>query len=55
MNKEHKDYLKKIQKKKLIVITFQILILIGFLIIWELLSKYKIINPFIFSSPSKVI
>ena len=55
MTKEHLNYLKKIRREKIIVITFQILILAGFLIMWELLSKYKIINPFIFSSPSKVI
>ena len=55
MTKEHKEYLKKYKREKIIVISFQILILIGFLIIWELLSKYKIINPFIFSFPSKVI
>ena len=55
MSNEHKKYLKKIKREKLIVITFQILILVGFLILWELLSKYKIINPFIFSSPSKLI
>ena len=55
MTKEHQNYLKKIKREKIIVITFQILILVGFLILWEILSKYKIINPFIFSSPSKVI
>ena len=55
MTKEHLNYLKKIRREKIIVITFQILILVGFLIMWELLSKYKIINSFIFSSPSKVI
>ena len=55
MSEEHKKYLKKIKREKIIVITFQILILVGFLVLWEVLSKLKIINPFIFSSPSKVI
>ena len=55
MSKEHKNYLKKIKREKIIVITFQILILVGFLTLWELLSKYKIINPFIFSSPSRIL
>ncbi len=55
MSKEHKIYLRKIRTEKIIVLTFQILILVGFLTSWELLSKYKIINPFIFSSPSKII
>ena len=55
MSKEHLLYLKKYKREKIIVISFQILILVGFLIIWEILSKYKIINPFIFSSPSRVL
>lgn len=55
MNKEHLTYLKKLKKEKIIVISSQLIILIGFIITWELLSTYKIINPFIFSSPSKII
>lgn len=55
MSKEHQIYLKKLKKEKLTIIFFQIFILIAFIITWEILSKYKIINPFIFSSPSKII
>jgi len=55
MSKEHKNYLKKLKKEKFIVIFFQIFILIAFLVLWEFLSKYKIINPFIFSSPTKIV
>ena len=52
---EHKNYLKKIKRNNFFVKLTQILILIVFLIIWQLLSDYKIINSFIFSSPIKVI
>ena len=52
---EHKNYLKKIKRNKFLVKLTQFLILIIFLIVWQLLSDYKIINPFIFSSPTKVI
>ena len=55
MSKEHLAYLKKRKKEKIIVLFFQLFILIAFLLAWELCSKYKIINPFIFSSPSKII
>ena len=55
MNKEHKLYLKKLKREKILVVFFQILILVVFLLLWELLTKYKILNPFIFSSPSKII
>ena len=48
---EHKNYLKKIKRNNFFVKLTQILILIVFLIVWQLLSDYKIINPFIFSSP----
>ncbi len=48
-------YLKKLKKEKRKVIIFQILIGLSFLIIWELLSKFNIINSFFYSSPSKVI
>ncbi len=48
-------YVKNYKRKKIFVLITQILISILFIIIWEFLSKYKIINPFIFSSPSKII
>ena len=38
-----------------ITLFIQIIIIVSLLVVWELLSKYKIINSFIFSSPSKVI
>lgn len=48
-------YVKKIKRNKVLILITQILVSFLFLIIWELLSKYKIINPFIFSSPTKII
>ena len=55
MTKEHIKYLKKIKRNNLLIKITQFSILILFIIIWQLLSDYKIINPFIFSSPKKVI
>lgn len=54
-SEEHKLFLNKIKKNKLLINTFRLLIVILFIIIWELLSKYKIINTFLFSSPSNVV
>jgi len=48
-------YIKSIKRRKTLVLLSQILISIIFFVIWELLSKYKVINPFIFSSPSRII
>lgn len=55
MSKEHRKYLKKLKREKIVVVFFQILILVTFIISWEFLSKNKIINPFIFSAPSKIV
>ena len=53
-SKAHKDYLKKYQLKRFLIIISQISILLAFLLAWELLSKYEIISSFFFSSPSKI-
>ena len=54
-SKEHKKYLKKIKKKKLLIVLTQMLILITLITIWELLAHYNVINTFISSSPSRII
>lgn len=55
MSKEQQQFLKQYTKNKRIIFLIQLLIIIFFLITWELLSHYHIINSFIFSSPTKVI
>lgn len=52
---EHKSYLKKIRKEKLLVHLTQISIIILLFTIWELLAKFEAINTFLYSSPSKII
>lgn len=54
MSKEQKEYLRKYKINKSLILFGQVLIIISFFVIWELLSRYEVINPFIFSSPSKV-
>ena len=54
MTKEHLEYIKKIKNEKRLVIISQVLLLIFFILIWELFSHLKIIDPFIFSQPSKI-
>lgn len=55
MSKEQKDFLHKYKFDKRITLLSQVMIVILILVGWELLSRYNIINPFIFSSPSKVV
>lgn len=43
------------KKKKRLLLIYQLLLLIGFLILWELLAHFKIIDTFLFSSPSRII
>ena len=52
---EHKKYLKKLRLQKIKVIACQVLILALFILIWQLLSDYKVINTFLCSNPKKVV
>ena len=49
------DYYIKKRNYQTKVILFQILLFVSLVVIWEILSHYNIINPFLFSSPSKII
>lgn len=47
-------YLKKLRNNKIIIIMFQLLIVISFFVIWEIISSKEIINSFLYSSPTKI-
>ena len=49
------DYLKKMKKRKCLVRSTQVLILIVFFVIWEFSAQQNIIDPFLFSQPSRMI
>lgn len=49
------EYLKKMKKRKYIVRSTQILILIAFFVIWEISAQQNWIDPFLFSQPSRMI
>lgn len=51
---EHKEYLRKIKKEKIIILSFQILIFILFLGLWEVLAVTERINTFLTSSPTSI-
>lgn len=54
MSKEHELYVKKVKRDKLKVTLFRILILLGFIVLWELAADMKWIDPFLTSSPSRM-
>ena len=54
-SKEHIEYLKKERKKNLTIRFFQIIIIVQFIIIWQILADTRLINTFITSSPKSII
>lgn len=55
MNKEHEEYLRSIRKEKFKVVFFRLAILLTFISLWEVAADYKWIDPFLSSSPSRII
>ena len=48
------EYRKIKRKEKIKVILIQVALFISFLLLWEILSVFKIIDSFLFSKPSKI-
>lgn len=51
---EHKLFLRKEKRKKAFILFFQLLIILLFLFLWQILTDVGVVNSFIFSSPKKV-
>ncbi len=54
-SREHIAYLKKLTKKKTVITASRWLILIIFLGLWEIFATFGVVDPFVTSSPSRVI
>jgi len=50
----HKQYMKKMRFKSLLVMLVQVFLLASFILIWEYSSNARLIDPLIFSTPSKI-
>lgn len=50
----YNQYLKTIKRESKIIYSLQLLILVAFFLVWELASRYRYIDPLLFSSPTKV-
>lgn len=55
MSKEHEEYIKKIKFDKIKVSFFRIFILITFITLWEISANLKWVDPFLTSSPSRMV
>lgn len=53
-SQEHKKYLALRKRKKITVTALRWGILVAFIALWELFASLKVIDPFIFSSPSRI-
>ena len=54
-SREHLLYLRGFQRKNILVNAVRVFILIAFLLIWELSARFEWVNPFITSSPSRIL
>lgn len=52
---EHEKYLKKVKKSKIKIVVCRFLILIIFIALWQIAADLKWIDPFLTSSPSRVV
>lgn len=55
ISNERKQYLRQIKKQKYLVLLTQLLIVVGFLALWEFLANKEIIDSFIMSQPSRIL
>lgn len=55
ISEDRKKYLTKKKHQKIAVLTTQISILVGFILLWEVLAKLNIIDGFLTSQPSRVL
>lgn len=54
-SKEHLQYLNGVRKKNLLINVVRFSILLLLLFVWELSARFEWINPFITSSPSRIV
>ncbi len=55
ISKDRMIYLRKQKINKIAILTVQILIVIGFIALWEILANLGIIDSFIASQPSRIV
>lgn len=55
ISKEHAAYLKSIRKREVFISAMRYLILLALIGLWEVFAATGILDPFIFSSPSRIV
>ncbi|MBR4949803.1 MAG: ABC transporter permease [Clostridia bacterium] len=55
VSKERRLYLKRRKRRKIAILICQISILVGFFLLWEVSTRFGLIDGFIMSSPSRIL
>lgn len=55
LSSSQRAYLARYKRKKRLVLSAQLFLFLQFVILWEVLANLQILNPFIFSSPSRIL
>ncbi|EIW00651.1 ABC transporter permease [Thermoanaerobacter siderophilus] len=55
ISKEHREFLKKVKRKNVLIRVTQFALLILFFATWEIVARYKIVDPFLVSQPSRML
>ncbi|GAA0179162.1 ABC transporter permease [Clostridium sediminicola] len=55
ISEEHKVFLKKVKKRKRMITITRLVILIAFFMIWEIAGNLRWIDPFLTSTPSRMV
>lgn len=55
ISQDRQKYLRKIKLNKIAVLSTQIIIVIAFIVLWEVLANIGIIDSFIASQPSRIV
>ena len=55
MSNEHRQYIKKKKKERYKIYSCQIFLLFTIILGWQVLTDLKILDPFIVSSPKKIM
>lgn len=55
VSKEHEEFLRSVKRRRRNIIITRILILVAFFALWEILGDLKIIDPFLTSTPTRMV
>jgi NitT/TauT family transport system permease protein len=54
VSKRHAQFLRALRRRQMLVVAVQLLLLIGFLTLWQIAASFRLVDPFIVSQPSAI-